>query len=71
MPSGWGMEGWGFSSCVSAEPRCPSGIQASSRAAQTGLWDANGALGKLTGSISITTKERNEGQKGILVLKFP
>jgi hypothetical protein len=63
--------GWGSSSCVSAEPGCPSGTQASSRAAQPGLWDANGSLGKLKGAVSITTKGRNEGEKGILVLKFP
>lgn len=49
MPS-VGHGGDGFSSCVSAEPSCPSGTQVSSRVAQPGFGDANGSLGTLNGA---------------------
>lgn len=60
MPSGGGTEGMG-SAPVSAEPGRPSGTQASSRAAQPGLWHANGSLGMLNGAfLSIQSGEMKD-----------
>lgn len=63
MPSDWGMEGMGVQCCVSAEPSCPSGTQASSRAAQPGLWDANGSLGKLNRAFLSPQRGERTGRK--------
>lgn len=63
MPSVRGMEGMGSAPHVSAEPSCPSETQASSRAAQPGLWDANGSLGMLNGAFLSLQRGEMRGRK--------
>jgi hypothetical protein len=62
-PSGRGVEELQFSPCNSAESSRPSGTQASSRAAQQGLWDANGSLGMLNGAFLLPQRGKMRGER--------
>lgn len=60
-PSGRGVEELQFSPCNSAESSRPSGTQASSRAAQQGIWDANGSLRMLNRAFLLPQRGKMRG----------